>query len=77
MPMACAGLSTELPGGFAIFDLVASAAVDGFVVDMPPASPAIGACYIVGTSPTGAWSGHALALAGYTAGGWRFVAPIA
>ena len=27
-------------------------------------------------SPTGAWAGHGLALAGYAAGGWRFVAPM-
>lgn len=41
----------------------------------PPASPAIGACYIVGASPTGAWSGKAQHLAAWTSGGWRFVAP--
>jgi Protein of unknown function (DUF2793) len=60
--------------GFAIFDLAASAAVDGFLVNAPPASPAIGSSYIVGSSPTGAWTGHAQALAGYTAGGWRTIA---
>jgi len=42
----------------------------------PPASPVIGACYIVATSPTGAWTGKAPNLATYTAGGWRFVAPV-
>jgi hypothetical protein len=42
----------------------------------PPASPAIGACYIVATSPTGAWAGKALNLAAYTAGGWRFIVPV-
>ena len=67
---------TTVNEGFAIFDLVASAAIDGFLVDDPPASPSAGACYIVGASPTGAWSGHALALAGYTVGGWRFVTAI-
>ncbi len=36
----------------------------------------IGVCYIVATSPTGAWAGKALNLAAFTAGGWRFVAPI-
>ena len=76
MPTACAGPSITWRGGFAIFDLVASAAVDGFLVDAPPATPSIGACYIVGANPTGDWSGRALALAGYTAGGWRFVAAI-
>lgn len=41
----------------------------------PPTNPAIGSCYIVGDEPEGAWIGHALALAGYTDGGWRFIAP--
>ena len=42
----------------------------------PPASPAIGACYIVAAGPTGAWIGKQLNLATYTAGGWRFIAPV-
>ena len=42
----------------------------------PPASPVLGACYIVASSPTGAWTGKPLNLATYTAGGWRFVVPI-
>jgi len=42
----------------------------------PPSSPLVGACYIVATSPTGAWAGKPLNLAAYTAGGWRFVAPL-
>ena len=41
----------------------------------PPTSPALGACYIVGNSPTAGWSGKNLCLAGYTSGGWRFVSP--
>jgi len=36
----------------------------------------IGTCYIVAASSTGAWAGHALDLAAYTGGGWRFLAPI-
>lgn len=59
-----------------VFDLGLCAAVDGFLADMPPASPSVGACYILGASPTGAWAGHAQALAGYTSGGWRFIAPV-
>lgn len=59
----------------AALDLIAQAAVGGVGVDMPPASPAMGACWIVGAAPTGAWSGHPGALAGWTEGGWRFVAP--
>lgn len=75
MPTACAGPSITLPGALAIFDLAISAAVDGLLLNTPPSGPASGECYIVGASPTGAWVGHALALAGYTAGGWRFITP--
>lgn len=48
--------------------------MDGFLVDTPPASPAVGDTYIVGASPAGAWAGHANALAGFTSGGWRLIA---
>ena len=40
----------------------------------PAATPANGDCYIVGTVPTGAWSGHADALAVYR-DGWQFYVP--
>lgn len=42
----------------------------------PPAAPEAGRSWIVGTSPTGAWAGHAGALASWTEAGWRFVAPV-
>lgn len=42
--------------------------------DDPPAAPVPGACWVVGAAPIGAWSGRAHALAGWTTGGWRFVA---
>ena len=41
----------------------------------PPAAPIPGQCWIVGTGATGAWAGHAGALAGWTEAGWRFAAP--
>lgn len=46
-------------------------------VETPPGAPELGQCWIVGASPAGAWSGEAHAVAGWTAGGWRFVAPCA
>lgn len=42
--------------------------------DDPPAEPAEGAVYIVGDSPSGAWVGHAAAIAAFY-GGWLFLAP--
>ena len=55
--------------------MIVAAAVEGPPQAAPPSSPAIGACYIVGASPSGAWAGKAQQLATYTSGGWRFVAP--
>lgn len=46
-------------------------------INAPPASPADGQCFVVGDAPTGAWAGHAKALAGYAPGGWRFVEAVA
>ncbi|MDP1907772.1 MAG: DUF2793 domain-containing protein, partial [Hyphomicrobium sp.] len=42
----------------------------------PPGSPADGARYIVGASPTGAWSGHTSNVAAYQDGAWMFYAPV-
>lgn len=42
----------------------------------PPVAPAAGAAWIVGTAPTGAWSGRADAVAWWTEGGWRFTPAI-
>jgi hypothetical protein len=50
--------------------------VEGMPQATPPADPAIGACYLVGQNGTAEWSGQDGAIACFTAGGWRFVAPI-
>lgn len=44
--------------------------------DMPPAQPELGLSYLCGPSPTGAWSGHAKAVAHWSESGWRFTAPV-
>ena len=41
-----------------------------------PSNPEPGACYIVGAGATGEWAGHDHALACFTEGGWRFIAPV-
>ena len=41
----------------------------------PPAEPALGAAYGLGTSPTGAWSGQAGHVAIWQGEGWLFLAP--
>ncbi len=56
-------------------DLTVQATVLALEVNDPPLDPADGACWVVGDAPTGDWTDHPAALAGWTAGGWRFVAP--
>ncbi len=41
----------------------------------PPVSPAEGDRHIVAASPTGAWTGHAAAVAAWEDGAWRFLVP--
>lgn len=60
----------------ALLDLVAAAAVEDVGVNVPPADPAVGQCWIVGDAPAAEWIGNAQAIAGWTVGGWRFVAPV-
>lgn len=45
-------------------------------LDQPPADPQPGQCWVVGDAPAGDWAGQAGALAAWTDGGWRFVAPL-
>jgi hypothetical protein len=59
-----------------LLDAVVAAAVEEPPMAVPPAAPASGSCYLIASDPSGAWSGHAHALASYSAAGWRFVAPV-
>lgn len=40
----------------------------------PPGSPSPGDTYLIGSSPTGAWSGHPFELTTYVGGTWLFLA---
>lgn len=55
-------------------DALLQSAVVSVGTNTPPGSPAAGDCYVIGASPTGAWSGQAKALAFYTAT-WNFITP--
>lgn len=59
----------------ALLDIAVQASVERVGIDVPPANPAVGACWILGAAPTGAWAGRAAAITGWTEGGWRFVVP--
>lgn len=58
-----------------ILDAVIQVAVLDANRTAPPASPADGDRHIVAASPTGAWSGHAFAIATREDGAWRFLVP--
>ncbi len=45
------------------------------IADAPPGSPTVGDIYIVGTSPSGDFTGHENELAQYLTGGWVFYTP--
>ena len=60
-----------------ILDAIIAGAVEEPPRDEPPASPASGQCYLVGSSPVGDWSGYSGHVAVFSEAGWRFVAPVA
>ncbi len=56
-------------------DIAVQAVVQSVAPPTIPTAPLAGQCWIVGASPGGAWAGQAGAIAAWTSGGWRFVAP--
>ena len=58
-----------------LLEILVAGAVEEPARNAPPASPAPGSCYLVGSAPTGDWSQYAGHLAAFTSGGWRFVPP--
>ena len=57
-------------------DMLLHPVVEGVDTVTPPTAPAVGQGWAVGSSPSGAWSGHGHQLAVWTEGGWRFAAPV-
>lgn len=58
-----------------IADLLISGSVKGPPIEAPPADPVVGCLYRVASGASGIFAGHDDALAGYCAGGWRFIQP--
>ncbi|GLI97643.1 DUF2793 domain-containing protein [Sphingobium sp. BS19] len=57
-------------------DMLSHGAAVSADVSVPPSAPVAGQCWIVAAGASGAWAGQGGAIAGWTAGGWRFVAPV-
>jgi hypothetical protein len=58
-----------------LLDILVAGAVEEGPRVAPPSSSPLGSAYIVGASPTGAWTGKSQTVAAFTSGGWRFVSP--
>ena len=56
-------------------DLAVQPAVVAAGANIPPEDPEPGDAWILGSAPSGGWSGHPPAVAGGTEAGWRFLAP--
>src|SRR5690606_23444558 len=62
---------TAIIGGNRLF------AVEDQDTDAPPSSPGLGVYWIIGDSPTGAWSGHTGEIAtSYDGVNWTFISPV-
>jgi Protein of unknown function (DUF2793) len=53
-------------------DALVQPSVEAIGLNAPPGALQFGACWIVGTAPSGAWANEANSLACWTQGGWRF-----
>ncbi|WP_343525769.1 DUF2793 domain-containing protein [Sphingomonas sp.] len=58
-----------------LLDLVVQPCIESVGLNAPPADPQAGQAWIVGDTPQADWRDHAGHLAGWTEGGWRFLAP--
>lgn len=59
-----------------LVDAALHACVEEAALSLPPSAPLEGQTWLVGAAATGAWAGKTDRLAIWTAGGWRFVAPV-
>ena len=77
LPLLFAGQAqkeTFVNEAHALADMLMHCAIHG-ESEAPPADPAEGDAWLVGTDPAGAWAGQAGKLAGWQGGNWLFVTP--
>ena len=80
LPLLVAGQVQKevfLNEALALADLLISGSVEPAPIASPPASPTTGTLYrVAAAGASGAFAGQEGKLAGWTEGGWRFVAPV-
>lgn len=59
-----------------LLDCLVAGAIEEPARNDPPAAPAPGQAYLVGSSPTSEWAQYPHHIAAFSAGGWRFVVPV-
>ncbi|MFD1952248.1 DUF2793 domain-containing protein [Sphingomonas arantia] len=59
----------------AIVDMVLHPVVETLTLAVPPDDPQVGRAWVVPADGTGVWADRRGQIAGWTDGGWRFVAP--
>jgi len=59
----------------ALVDALLHGQVESADLSAPPDAPVVGQCWIVAGGASGDWSGQVGAIALWTEGGWRFMAP--
>lgn len=84
MPTTRYGLPLLVPGqlqkdvthneALTLIDALIDPVLEGWGIDLPPATALPGQCWGVGPAPSGEWTGQPGALAVATAGGWRLIA---
>ncbi len=78
LPLLFAGQSqkeTTVNEAIMMADILLNPVIEA-IVSTPPATPAVGQAWIVGTAPDGAFVDRAGQIAAWTNGGWRFVQPL-
>ncbi len=56
-------------------DMLIQPVVQAIGTGSPPTNPEPGQCWVIGESPTGAWTGHALCMVCWSEAGWLFASP--
>lgn len=78
LPLLAAGQAQKhvtMNEALLVLDGLVQAVVEAAPSDIPPEAPTLNSCWLIGSTPTGAWAGQGGHLAFAEEGGWRFQTP--